>query len=243
MTRALKSLLAYCAALIAVVFAGLIGLACTNAPTTADNGSGTGVGNGIIIGKISYSDATPVRAARVLLRPQNFLADTSGVTSALQNDSIKTVGTDSNGVFRIDSLDTGGSYCIEVNDRRAQAEGTLYKINGIAGDTVRLPDRTAAAMAAVQGSVLLSGLPQNAYIQIFGLDKVGRTDSLGRFEIGDLPSGDCGEGECEYQLRILIPLANGGFRTESAELELANAVNGVISVELEYAGMNGPAND
>jgi hypothetical protein len=218
-------------ALIGVV--GLIIGSCTN-ESTVSSGSGTGVGNGIILGRVMYADGTPVRSAFVRLRPQGFLADTSGIPSTIQNDSIKTVVTDSDGFFRIHSVDKTTMYYIEVNDDRTAAEGTLYRIDSFVADTLRLPDRMATPMTTIKGSIRLSGLPSNAYIQIYGLDKIGKTDSLGRFEITELPAGDCEEGECEYGLRITIPLASGGFAIKSAELELSNAVNGVVTVELEY---------
>jgi hypothetical protein len=224
---------------VTLIIAAAIGLSfsgCSGTSEIAGNGSGTGVGNGVVMGKVRYADSTAVRNALVRLRPQTFLADTFGIPTPIENDSIKTVLTDSNGVFIIDSVDTAVQYCIEVNDRKPLAEGTLYKIDSMVTDTLHLPDRTAALMTTIKGSIKLSGLPSNAYVQIYGIDKIGKTDSLGRFEITELPTGDCEEGECEYKLRILVPKAGGGYTSKIAELELSNSANGIVEVELEYEG-------
>lgn len=217
-------------------------LSCTGgAPTIAGNdGSGTGIGNGTIMGKVVYSDNTPVKNAMVRLRTDAYLADTSGKIPLKRNDTLATVSTDTAGAFEIDSVKTGNSYCIEVLDQNSNSQnsGTLYKIGINKSDTfdtiVHLSTRIVKPVKIIKGSIVLSGLAQNAYIQFFGLEKIGRTDSMGRFEITNLPAGECEEGECEYKLRILVPQINGGFKKYNSELEIKTDSTGNIkNVNLE----------
>jgi hypothetical protein len=222
--------------LLAVALLSYCALSCSSAPVAIgpdSPGSGTGVGNGFIMGKVLYADSTPVAGAIVRLRPQTFLADTSG-KMALAGDSIATVFTDASGRFVIDSVDTGLAYSIEVNNEKDSAEGTYYKFKLNATDTTLLPTRIVSRMPLLTGTIKLAGLPQNAYVQIFGLQRLGRTDSLGNFEIKELPVGQCEQSECEYRLNVMVVQPDGSVKVNSYELELAMTLNGnVAHVELE----------
>jgi hypothetical protein len=214
---------------------------CTGeSPSIAGNsGSGTGVGNGTIMGKVIHSDSTPVKNADVRLRTDCYLADTCGKIPLMRNDTFAMVSTNSAGVFIIDSVRSGYAYCIEVLDRDSvwQNEGTFYKVD-IAKedslDTVFLSTRVVAPVKEIKGTIL-TGLPKNAYIQIYGIERISKTDSLGRFELLDLPFGECERGECEYKVRVIIPLNNGEFKVyNNRELEIQTDSNGNIKdIELE----------
>ena len=215
----------------------LIQLSCTNMLSSTGSGSGTGVGNGtVVIGKVLYPDSTAVKNAVVRLRTQTYLSDTSGNPVKIQNDTIATLKTDKNGEFRIDSIKTGHSYSIEVDDHENSSMGTLYRLslNQTSPDTVKLETRTLQRVIKIDGTIVLSGLPQNAYIQIYGLERLGRTDSLGNFEFSDLPVGDCEDNECEYELRAFVLLNDGSYKSTDYELELKSDTTGnIIHVELE----------
>jgi hypothetical protein len=211
-------------------FAMLV-LSCSNTTSLSggnNGGSGTGVGNGAILGTVIYPDSSPVAGAIVRLRPQTYLADTSGKPPHSTKD-IVTLITDSNGNFSIDSLDSGLSYYIEVNDRESLAQATLFKVLAKNQNTLRLPTRVVSPVAELSGTV--TGLPVSAYVQIYGLERLARTDSSGSFEFCDLPAGNCEEGECEYKLRILVPMAGGGVKSINYEMEVK--AGGKVTVEIK----------
>jgi hypothetical protein len=212
-------------------------LTCSNSPVAAGAGSGTGVGNGFAMGKVIYADSTPVVGAIVRLRPQSFLADTTGMPTNA-GPGIAIASTDSTGAFRIHSIDTALTYSLEVNNEKDSAKGTLYKFSLDSTDTARLETRIVTLMPRVVGAIKLFGLPQNAYVQIYGLERIGRTDSLGSFEIDELPVGKCEEKECEYTLHVLARQPDGSFKASIYELELTPDISGnVIHVELELENL------
>ncbi|MDD5674085.1 MAG: hypothetical protein PHC61_07980 [Chitinivibrionales bacterium] len=220
---------------LSFIIIGVLVLSCSNSPVAAGPGSGTGVGNGVALGKVLYADSTPLIGATVRLRRQSFLADTSGkLTNA--GLGIATVYTDSTGAFKVDSLDTLFTYSIEVNNNKDSAEGTWYKFGFDSTDTARLLTRIVAPMPRFVGSVKLAGLPQNAYIQIYGLERIGRTDSLGNFIITELPVGKCEQRECEYVLHVLARQPDGSLKASIYEMELSAGLNGnVVHMDLELA--------
>jgi hypothetical protein len=206
------------AALLCVIFTF-----CQRAPlVSAGDGSGTGVGNGAVRGHVIYPSGAPVIGGKVRLRPQYYLADTAGRMPTQQKGFIDSSFTDSDGNFRIDSIVYGNSYCIEVNDYNQHAQATLYKLSIATMDSVILTTRTVAPVAALSGTITMSGLPANAYIQIYGLERIGKTDSAGRYEIPNLPVGNCSENECEYKVRILIPKIGGGYTIKESEIEVTS---------------------
>jgi hypothetical protein len=217
----------------AASFATII-FSCSNTtfPLSGNNngGSGTGVGNGAILGTVIYPDSAPVVGAIVRLRPQNYLADTSGRPPQSLEDSIKTLRTDSAGNFSIDSVDTGRTYFIEVNDQKSRAQATLFKVSPKQGP-LKLATRVVNPVASIIGEIIITGLPVSAYVQIYGLERLGRTDASGSFTFTDLPVGKCEEGECEYKLRILVPKATGGIKSIDYELEVESG--GKVSIEIE----------
>ena len=220
------------AAILASVL--LVSLSCTKSPVVSDNGSGTGLGNARVIGKVIYADSTPLKNAVVHLRTQTYLADTSSAHSPERSGTLATVSTDAFGNFAIDSVDTGCSYSLEVNDSKQKAMATLYKFT-LTKDSMVLATRIAKPAINVFGKVTVTGLPANAYVQVYGMEKLSRTDSSGSFEIKDLPEGECEHNECEYKLRILSPIAGGGVKTLDYELELTTGSDTTIArIELDH---------
>jgi hypothetical protein len=206
---------------------------CTKSPVVSDNGSGTGVGNGIISGRVLYADSTPVKGAVVLLRTQGYLADTAENAPKRNNDTLATVSTDSSGTFHLESIGTGNSYCVEVRDNNQKPQATLIKL-ALTNDSQSLGTRIVKPVIKVLGKVTLTGLPANAFVQVYGLEILSRTDSSGSFEINDLPVGECERGECEYKLRIFSPLPGGGIVSKDCELEISSDKDTTIAkIELE----------
>ncbi len=211
----------------------LLVASCTTSPVASGNGSGTGVGNGIISGHVIYADSTPVKGAIVRLRTQGYLSDTSGAKPLSNGNTLATMTTDTCGHFAIASIDTGYSYCLEVNDNKVKTQATLYKFS-FKQDSLVLATRIVKPAVKVYGKITLTGLPANAYVQVYGLEKLSRTDSTGAFEIKDLPEGECEQNECEYKLRILSPQPNGSVKSLDYELEINSGSDTTIArIELE----------
>jgi hypothetical protein len=207
---------------------------CSQAPVTLDGGSGTGVGNGVITGQVLHQDGSTVQNGIVRMRSTGYLADTSGTVSTLRNDSIATVITDAQGRFEIDSVDTSKEYCIEVMDTIRHELGTLYKVDIPRIDTVRLATRTVTPLKILQGTITVGGLPKNAYVLLFGLERVDRADSTGKFVITDLPLGNCEFGECEYRCRVIFTDTTGMVQVVDTELEIEfDPLGNIREVELE----------
>lgn len=205
-------------------------LSCSGVPTT---GSGTGVGNGMIVGQVMYANGTHPKNAAVRLRLQNFLPDTSGKLLTARTSTVANVVTDSDGTFQIDQLDPQQKYTIEVNDGKTKTEATLFKCDLSLKDTVVFEPRALEPVVPISGEITLSGLPRNSYILIYGLERVGRSDAQGRFTITDLPVGECEENECEYEMRAIVPNADGTTTTIPYELEIERDMNGNVKLPIE----------
>ncbi len=207
----------------------------------APNGSGTGVGNGVVVGKVIHDDATPVQNAQVYLRSEQFLADTSGVFSTIRTDTTVNCTTDSQGCFLIDSVKKGNTYWIEVIDSKDSAgnSGVLYVFDIIKNaieDTFYLSTETVKPLKTIKGTLTLQGLPQNAYVLIYGMERYAKTDSIGMFTITDLPVGNCEDAKCDYDLEVLDVQADGTITPFKYELEiLRNNAERIIYVELELS--------
>jgi hypothetical protein len=223
---------------VLIVSIGIVMYSCSTGSLT-DSGSGTGVGNGFISGKVIHPDSTPVSNAVVRLRSENYLADTSGKADSRCNDTIINTTTDKSGSFRIDSLTGGKKYFIEVVKRSTNENdsGTLYIADyksAKQSDTVKLETRIIQPVKVLEGTVTISGLPRSAYIQVYGLERITRSDSSGNFIINNLPVGQCEENECEYRIRVTIPQMNGTVKVYNSELEIKyDRNNNIIKTEFE----------
>jgi|GEM_PF-1456538 len=207
--------------------------------TSNSGGSGTGVGNGFLSGKIIHPDSTPVNNATVRLRSESYLADTSGNAIINQNDTVINTHTDEFGNFRIDSLMKGKTYYIEVlhSEYKNADSGTLYIVDYDSSnmpDSMNLETRIIQPVKELEGTITISGLPRSAYIQVYGLERIAKSNASGNFELDDLPVGHCEENECEYKLRVTIPQGDGTVKTYDSELEIEYDINNnIIKVEFE----------
>ena len=139
------------------------------------------------------------------LRTLDYLADTSGIVSSLHNDTIASTTTAADGSLIFDTVYTGKTYVIEVVDSAQCKQGTLFRVPVPTTEAVSLPLRVVTPVKILIGKVIVSGMPKNAYVLIYGLERVGKTDPQGRFMITDLPIGECDKGECKYELLVLVP--------------------------------------
>jgi hypothetical protein len=207
----------------------------------APGGSGTGVGNGVVVGKVIHDDSTPVQNAQVYLRSEQYLADTSGAFSTIRTDTTVNCTTDSQGCFRIDSVKKGNTYLIEVIDSKDSTgnSGVLYVIDitkDAVEDTFYLSTETVKPLKTIKGTLTLQGLPQNAYVLIYGMERYAKTDSIGKFTITDLPVGNCEDAKCDYDLEVLDIQADGTITPFKYELEiLRDNAERIIYVELELS--------
>jgi hypothetical protein len=155
-----------------------------------DVAGGSEIGNPkTIIGHVLYGDNTPVIDASVRLRPENYLADTSGIIDTMLYSRIRNVRTDNDGNFIIDSVDTG-RYFIEVNDEKSYAH--LYQIELIYDDSVtfRLPACYLRETCRLSGYLKCDyGDVSDLFVRIYGLERIVKTNSDGRYLFNDLPSG------------------------------------------------------
>jgi hypothetical protein len=139
--------------------------------------------------------------------------------------------TDSSGAFQVNRL-TSGSYSIAITAPDSNT-GTLYRCNLQGAETIALEKRILEPLIKLSGAITLSGLPENGWVQIYGIEALGKIDGNGDFTIDHLPIGDCSHHECEYKLRILID-SSGVVVAKDYELELEwNSSGTLVEIELE----------
>ena len=148
-------------------------------------GSGTETSNGELVGRVFYPDQSPAAGAQVFVRRDDFLTDTSRAGSGL---ALADAITDAGGGFRLDSL-LPGDYKLEIRDGQGQA--VLIDFNLKKGaKTTELAADTLRPVGALSGRVELpSENPSHAYVQVFGMERLVRSDPDGYFLIPDLPAG------------------------------------------------------
>lgn len=152
------------------------------------SGTGSQAGNARIACIVYNDDGTPASGAAVIMRTHDYTADTGSSLKKISS-SMRDTRTDSRGIFYIDSVDTG-NYCIEVNDRNSHALLLTCAINK--SDTlVRFPKATLVPTGSIKVNVGLK--PESVgglYLQIYGLERLGRYDNETReIVIDDIPSG------------------------------------------------------
>jgi len=215
--------------LLYAVVAVIGGFSCSNEPTLA--GGATGAGNAAVSGHALYPDNSPVKNALVRVRPEGYVTDTTGQSFPSQPENIMNCSTDSSGTFHIDSLEQG-TYCIEILDEDRD-HGTLIRLDYSDTGNVILEPRVVTPVKNITGTVSVSGLPGNSWVQIYGIEALGKTDSLGRFEIDNLPIGNCEHNECEFRLRILT-VKNGTSISTDYEVEIESGSSGsAVEIEME----------
>lgn len=165
----------------------LIGLvfflvSCTEPPTSGGNSLETE--NSIAL-QINDFDGAPLAYAQVLIRPSWFVADTTAI-EADSSLSTRNLDTDSNGHLLVQGL-PAGAYVIEARRDNLKA---IYKLNRLDTSRVKWTQEIVAKPTGVlKGRIPLAKGASRAWVQVYGLDYVAATDSLGYFEFDSLPSG------------------------------------------------------
>ncbi|HKP95231.1 MAG TPA: DUF2341 domain-containing protein [Fibrobacteria bacterium] len=170
----------------------------------AQGGGSSETTNGVVMGFVTRPDGTPAQNARVVLRPRNFLKDTSLARpksarpgNASRAPRLAETTTDGQGRYAIDSVGPG-DYYLEANDRDSLA--TVRDFSAGDRDTIFLDSIRLRPTGVVVGHVNgdLTGISE-AVVQIYGLDRVAKVDSAtGQFSFPDLPEGS-------YTLRASVP--------------------------------------
>jgi hypothetical protein len=158
-------------------------------------GSATEGGNVEIAGVIVDSLNHPVQGANIVLRPSNYLKDTSGTLPPRNVAADAVTGQD--GRFLLDSI-SAGQYCITASKGNSLA--ALIRFGVQPTDTRDTLDTTALATAAeINGTVLNQSTIKSAmYVQVYGLEKIAKVDSAtGGYRITTVPEGS-------YRLQVLI---------------------------------------
>jgi hypothetical protein len=158
-------------------------------------GSVTEGGNVEIAGVIVDSLNHPVQGASIVLRPSNYLKDTSGTVPPRNVAADAVTGQD--GHFLIDSI-SAGQYCITASKGDSLAALITFGVQPT--DTHDTLDTAALATAAViNGTVINQSAVKSAmYVQMYGLEKIARVDSAtGSYRIPAVPEGS-------YRLQVLI---------------------------------------
>ena len=107
----------------------LLVLLLLNCSIGVDVAGGSEIGNPITVaGKVMYPNNSPAHNALVRLRPESYLADTSGIIDTTKPSQIQDLRTDNAGNFTIESVDTG-TYYIEVNDENDGACLYIIELN------------------------------------------------------------------------------------------------------------------
>jgi hypothetical protein len=141
-------------------------------------------------------DGTPAAGIRVRLRPKQFLADT--LAASPQGGGSEAVGlagtvrdafTDARGRVHLDSV-RRGEYLLEANDSAGHALLIPAMVTGDS-DSFFLPEAILKPTGTVTGAfVAPAGFTGATWVQIYGLDRVAKSDSAtGRFRMDGLPAG------------------------------------------------------
>ncbi|MDB5048737.1 MAG: putative protein of unknown function acetylesterase [Fibrobacteres bacterium] len=174
-------------------------LSCTEKGPTTVAGSEIGNPTVAVSGIALYPDGRTAGGASVLLRRQDFLAEDKGTKllssmarlgQAKVSVSLANVFTDSQGRFRIDSVDAG-DYRIEINDGQSQGLVLDFPVTvKTHKDTVVHPD-SLRANGTVYGMVEWDAPPLTPFVALaYGMDRVAIVDQVtGKFTIDQLPPG------------------------------------------------------
>lgn len=126
-------------------------------------------------------DGTPASYATVALRKANAVAESGTVQSALVVSDIRA---DVNGVFNLD-LPKSGSYRLTVSSENYaySAEYTAAALAKV--DTVKL-----GATSTLSSKVTLKSGDSSAWVGVYGLDIMVKTNEQGYYALPSLPAGD-----------------------------------------------------
>ena len=144
---------------------------------------------------ITYQDNTPVARRVATLRPLSYVRDFGDVFETPQ----KMVVSDSLGQFAIDSLPfQADTFTLEL---LAEGQGVFKKIPAnllnLADDSVATMNLVMENLGSVSGKTDCPEGAENAFVQIYGTDRLVMTDDSCNFRIDSLAPAD-------YKLRVLV---------------------------------------
>lgn len=172
---------------------------CTEKAPTRLGGSEIGNPTVAVTGTALYPDGSAAGGASVLLRRKDFLAEDRGtrLLSSMSRPglpkvsvSLANVFTDSQGRFRIDSVDAG-EYRIEINDGQSQGLILDFPVTVESRKDTVLAADSLRATSSVQGVVQWDAPPLSPFVAlVYGMDRVAIVDQVtGKFAIDQLPPG------------------------------------------------------
>ena len=144
---------------------------------------------------VTYQDKTPVARRVATLRPLSYVHDFSDVLETPQ----KMVVSDSLGQFAIDTLPfQTDTFTLEV---LAEGQGVFRKIPSVLlnvpNDSVPTMSLVLENLGSVSGKTDCPEGAGNAFVQIYGTDRLVMTDDSCNFRIDSLAPAD-------YKLRVLV---------------------------------------
>ena len=169
----------------------------TKGPTQVAGGSK--VGNASLIqGRVFSPGGQPAADAQAILRPRQFIKDTSFASLSKDAANAMETRTDANGYFSFASVDIG-EYNIEVNNQNHLAIVLTCSL-ALQNTQIDFPDTTLQPTGSLTGQISLYGITDTsapAYVAIEGLDRIVKVDSNGGFNFPDLPVG-------QFQVKTII---------------------------------------
>lgn len=166
-------------------------LSCSSIDTS---GTGSHAGNGIIQAQVVHSDSSNAKSAKVYIRKSSFLKDFTNRSEDIY------VETDSAGFFNFE-IKEDDSYTIEIIDSLGNALIARCTTNTKLLDTLDLGLLVLQKFSYLFGEIDISGIDNDAYVQVYGLDKISKVDSTGSFTIDSMPYG-------EHKIKVTVPASN-----------------------------------
>jgi hypothetical protein len=177
---------------ILICVASLLFVRCTSAPVA---GGTTDTGNARVSAVIFTDAGVPAAGATVTICPEGYIASIGTDSAEVRETSVRTLETDAEGMFRIDTI-ADGNYIIEVNDGVAEAVLIHCGLSDSGDAELEITD-TMRLYATVDGN---AGVVNDETLQRFcvvhDLDRVVPVYPDGMFLIDDLPPG-------QYHLSIV----------------------------------------
>jgi hypothetical protein len=195
----------------------LIWSGCSDGGKVVTAGGGaTGVVG--IHGMALMPDGKPAYGAEVSLLPINYLKPSPLAAGAKWGAYASKTIVDGQGQYHFDGVDTG-QYTVEVKSNPAltQRNGAWFSLHADGHEPiVRLSKHTLEPVGGIEGVLSLPGSGAiSGFVQIYGIDRLGTCDSLGRFSFTDLPPGN-------FNLRILS-LSQAALPTVLKQVEVISA--------------------
>ena len=151
-------------------------LCCSETETAGGPGSETT--NGIV----AYVDGAPAAFASVALRR----IDQKASLAALENSVIQPdFFADSNGRFVLDTVSSGNEFRMTV-----VSGGSAFSRTFSAKELSKLDTVELTATGSVSGVVDLPKGSEYAWVGVYGMDMLVKTDAEGKFALPTVPSGD-----------------------------------------------------